>query len=176
MRLRDQVDDPRQLGVVVRVGDLLEQLGAPALQLAGRVAEVAPRGEGDGQVVDHRRPAEQRCPLQGDGGGAGEGVLLVLTGAEGELPLEAAGQREGVALVGALVAEALAAGLARLDDLARSCRQPGLRASRRRGVAAGGDGAVDGDVLGCGHRRTLGSGVEQPPDEGVGQGLPATPR
>ena len=52
--------------------------------------EQAPDREGDAQVVDHRRPPEQRRPAQGDRRGAGDGVVDRLAGLHAHLRPHAA--------------------------------------------------------------------------------------
>ena len=102
----------------------------------------------------------------------GQRVPLVLARGQGELALEATGQRQHVALVRALVAELVAARLPVGHDLAGPVGQPRLGPARRRLVGPHGPVAVDGDVLGGGHAATLLARVEQAPHEGVDEGLP----
>ena len=82
------------------------------------------------EVVDDRRPAEERRPLQGDGDAAADGVVLVLTGAQVQLAPEPLGQGEGEALVRPGPAEALAPRLA-VVELGRSVWP--IHGSGRRG-------------------------------------------
>ena len=77
---------PALLGVVVRVRHLLEQVLAQRHAARRARRRGSPRREGDGEVVDDRRPAEQRRPLERHRDGAGQGVLLVLAGVEMSLP------------------------------------------------------------------------------------------
>src|SRR3546814_16942660 len=66
------------------------------------------RAQGDGGVGQDRPAPEDRRPLESDDHRTSERIALVLAGPQGELAGEAAREQQGVALVGALVAEALA--------------------------------------------------------------------
>ena len=134
----DGVDERPSLLVVVRAGDRREPLPAHRGELGRGLAQEAPQGEGQGEVVDHRRTAEQRRPSEGDGHAAGHGVLVGLTGGEHEPAVELPGQLQGVALVGAGRAQL---GAARLEavDLAPGDRPSTSRVAtegtRRRGAS-----------------------------------------
>ena len=69
------VDERPALLVVVRAGHGGEALLADRGELGRGLAQEAPQGEGQGEVVDHRRPPEQRGPRRAMADAAGDGVV-----------------------------------------------------------------------------------------------------
>ena len=115
--LGDRVDQRAALLVVVqRVGDAFELGAADGDEVGGRGGiEEAPDRERDPHVVHHRAPGRRSTLAAVRSPRTREGVVDRLTVLAADLPTDALGERDGVTLVGALVAEAGAARLAAVD-------------------------------------------------------------
>ena len=136
--------------------DLSEERLPKLDQLIGRrFVEEPEEREGRGEIVDHGATAEQGRPLGGHGHGTSNRIF-VMHPTEMESIVEQLHQRERIALVGALRAQASAGGLGAID-VAGSVSNPGLGATGRRGVRSHLFGWIRWHIVRSSHARRLAS-------------------